>query len=167
MRSSRRSAAKSRKIPVSGISVYVQEKRADFEASHTDLTKLQVFNAMNEQWTQLDPNIKLQYERRADYLRRSEARKATVAKRDDALNTDQPPITGYSIFVTERHHSLKMADSGMTLTQRSAQIADEWNRMSAAERRTFINIAKRETRKFRRIREEEDITEPSSDRDET
>jgi hypothetical protein len=136
--------------------MFVQEKRGEFEASHSDFTKLQVFSAMNQQWMDLDHDSKLQYERKADYLRRSEARKATARKRRDPTESEQPPITGYSIFLRERHHSLKIGDSGLTLTQRSTQIAAEWSGMSKSEKRTYINISKRETRKFRRTPDDEE-----------
>jgi hypothetical protein len=120
---------------------------------------------MNEQWAQLDPDIKLQYEKRADYLRRSEARKVTTTKRDDAVDSGGTPITGYSIFVRERHNSLKLAQPELSLSQRSAEISAEWTTMAATDRRTFINIAKRETRKFRHISDDEESGEPRQSRD--
>jgi hypothetical protein len=159
MRSSARSPAKSKAIPVTGISLFVQEKRAEFEASNSDLTKLQVFNGMNQQWAELDHDIKLQYERKADYLRRSEARRATTRKKSDSAESERPPMKGYSIFLRQRHHSLKTEDPGLTLTQRSELIAAEWAGMSKADKRVYINTAKRETRKFRRSSEEEEAGE--------
>jgi hypothetical protein len=159
MRSSPRSEPKSKAIPVTGISLFVQEKRPEFETLNSDLTKLQVFNAMNQQWEALDHDMKLQYERKADYLRRSEARRITTQKRNDSPEPQRPPITGYSIFLGERHHSLKMEDPAATLTQRSAQIAAEWAGMSKSDKRRYINTAKRETRKFRQSSEEEERAE--------
>jgi hypothetical protein len=156
MRSSRPSQAKSKTIPVTGISLFVQEKRAEFEASNPDLTKLQVFNSMNQQWEEMDHDMKLQYERKADYLRRSEARRTTTQKRRDPGESERPPITGYSIFLRERHHSLKIDDPGLTLTLRSIQIGAEWAGMSKSDKRRYINTAKRETRKFRQSPEGED-----------
>lgn len=151
MRTSRRSRPKSKTIPVSGLSVFGQEQKAEFEAAHPDLTKLQVFNAMNQHWMELDPHMKLSYERKADYLRRSEVRKATARNTRDPLGSEQPPITGYSIFVRERHQSLKIADPSLTLSQRSARITAEWTGMSKAGKQPYINIAKRETRRLRQV----------------
>jgi hypothetical protein len=156
MRRSHRPSCKSSKVPVSGISIFLREKKPDFEASHSDLTRLQVFNAMNEQWTNLDPNMKLLYERKADYLRRSEARKATAANTEDTLDSTRAKITSYSIFVRERHHSLKEEHPELSLSQRTAEITAEWGRMTPDQKRTFVINAKRETRKFRRISDEEE-----------
>jgi hypothetical protein len=122
---------------------------------------------MNQQWEGLDHDIKLQYERKADYMRRSEARRTTTQKSRDSPERQRPPITGYSIFLSERHHSLKMDDPALTLTQRSTQIEAEWAGMSKSDKRRYINTAKRETRKFRQSPDEEEGGEEWHDRDQT
>jgi hypothetical protein len=47
-----------------------------------------------------------------------------MPKRRDSPESE-PPIKGFSIFLRERHHSVKMEDPGLTLTQRSAQLGAE------------------------------------------
>jgi hypothetical protein len=157
--SSRRSKPKSRSIPVTGISLFVQETKPAFEADHPEMRKIEVFNSLNQQWDDLDGPMKLQYEKRADYIRRAEARKATQVKHSRSPDPDQSPVRGYAIFVKDRHHSLKEASPEMTVSDRSAKIAEEWRTMSKSEKLRFINIAKRETRKIRRISSEEELLE--------
>jgi hypothetical protein len=120
------------------------------------MRKLELFNSLNQQWEALDEPMKLQYERKADYIRRAEARKERHSK---SAEPEQAPVRGYAIFVKERHASLKQTNPEMTVSGRSSKIADEWKGMSKLEKLAFINMAKRETRKFRRISSEEDLLE--------
>jgi hypothetical protein len=150
---SRRSRKKSTAIPITGLSIFVQDTKPSLEADHPEMTKLEVFNTLNAKWAELDQDAKLQYERRADYSRRTESRKAARPKQSD-LNP--VPVTAHAIFVKERHRALKEEHPEMTVTERASLIAVEWGRMTKSEKGPFVILAKRETRKFQRATEEED-----------
>jgi hypothetical protein len=152
----RRAPKKSNVIPITGLSLFAAEKKTSIEADWPDLTKLEVFTMINQRWDELDNETKLQYERKADYARRTETRRISLTKRKDDSVENASMITPYSVFLRTRHHELKKSNPGMTVTQRAEQIKSEWSSMSREQKISFINMAKRETRKFRRTSMDDD-----------
>jgi hypothetical protein len=64
--------AKSWTIPLTGLSIFVQETKPEFKPN-PDPTKLRLLRALNEEWTDLDEQTKLQDERAVDYVRNSQS----------------------------------------------------------------------------------------------
>jgi hypothetical protein len=159
---------KGKMIPITGLSLFVSEAKPSLEADIPGLGKLEVFRILNQQWDELENEKKLEWEKRADYCRRTEARRLSKTDRVDILEDQPSAITGYSIYLRERHNTLKKTNPEMTLSNRAQQIQSEWSSMTAEQKRVFINIAKRETRRVRHIVPDEDQPSngPESFRDE-
>jgi hypothetical protein len=107
----------------------------------------------------LDNETKLIYERKADYARRVETRRTSSTKGKDDSGEHTSSVSPYSIFLKERHKLLKESNPEMTLTQRAEEIKSEWSSMSQKQKISFINMAKRETRKLRRTSGDDDLSE--------
>jgi hypothetical protein len=112
---------------------------------------------LNSQWAQLDEAIKDKYERRADYSRRTESRLTLLAKRKKCSGANESKVPAYSIFVRQKHEQFKQSNPEMTVSDRSRAISELWEHLSNSDKIPFINAAKRETRKMRRISDEEDV----------
>jgi hypothetical protein len=96
----------------------------------------------------MDVNARATYEKKADYLRRTESRKASAAWKHDSLE-NEAKVSAFAIFSKERHEVLKQDSSELTVTDRARVIANEWKVMSKLDKIPFINAAKRETRRMR------------------
>lgn len=160
--SSRRSRTKS--IPITGLSIFIAETKPLLEETHPQLTKMDIFKLLHEQWDELAPDLRAKYERKADYGRRTEARRAFYDKKK-GKNDDNGGsiISAYSVFLKKRHEEIKETNPEMTLTERAKSIAAEWKSMSRDDRSPFVNLAKRETRKMRKPPSDEDQGNSDSD----
>ena len=155
---------RTKSIPITGLSIFIAEMKPTLELSHPQLTKMDIFKLLHEQWDELDPEIRAKYEKRADYGRRTEARRQFYQKKKLKTEEDDnsSKISPYSVFLKMRHMEIKETNPDLTLTERVKSIAAEWNAMSRVDRLPFVNLAKRETRKIRKPPSDED--QPSSDR---
>jgi hypothetical protein len=156
--SSRRHNARSRQIPITGISLFIAEHKTAALQNHPELSKVQLFARLNEDWNALDDSTKEAFERRADYSRRMESRK----QHKNWNNVRQPKVSAYSVFTRERHKSLKTTNPEMTVGLRAQVIATEWKTMSPSDKVPFINAAKRETRKMQSRSVEEESSDDNS-----
>lgn len=155
---------KTKVIPITGLSLFIAETKPIVEAEQPELTKMEVCKFLNEQWEELDDDIRKGYEKRADYDRRTEARREFYQKKKKTRNRMKGAISAYSVFLKARHAALKESNPEMTLSERTKTIAGEWNSMSKEDRIPFVNLAKRETRKIRKVNlEEESRSETDSD----
>jgi hypothetical protein len=148
----KRQGARSRSIPITGVSLFIAERKLKAGQDHADLTKVQLFSLLNDEWNALDNQTKEAYERRADYSRRIESRRAHRSTN----RSDQSRVSPYSVFTRDRHESLKKTSPEMTVGDRAQLIAVEWKSMAAADKIPFINAAKRETRRMQRESAEEE-----------
>jgi hypothetical protein len=156
--SKRHQTARSRQIPITGISLFIAEHKAAARQSHPELSKAQLFARLNEDWNALDDAAKEAYQRRADYARRVVSRNGDKDSSDDK----QPKVSAYSVFTRERHKSLKTTNPEMTVGIRAQAIAAEWKTMSPAGKVPYINAAKRETRKMQAPSAEEESSDDSA-----
>jgi len=156
-----------RHIPITGISVYMEEMKIPLQESEPTLTRMEICAALNDQWSRFDEEIKAMYERQADYMRRAVARKVAFRKRRlSRASRGQARISSYSIFLRVMHESLKEGNPEMTLSMRAAAIAQAWHEMPKGERLPFVNTAKRENRKMRQQSVDEDASDHADSADE-
>ena len=160
--SSRRNRTKT--LPITALSIFIAETKPLLEETHPQLTKMDIFKLLHEQWDELAPDLRAKYERKADYGRRTEARRAFYDKKK-GKNDDNGGsiISAYSVFLKKRHEEIKETNPEMTLTERAKSIAAEWKSMSRDDRSPFVNLAKRETRKMRKPPSDEDQGNSDSD----
>jgi hypothetical protein len=156
--SNRRRGPRSRQIPITGISLFIAEHKTAALHNHPELSKVQLFARLNDDWNTLDDSTKESYQRRADYSRRIETRKQHKASND----CKQSKVSAFAVFTRERHKSLKKTNPEMTVGIRAQVIATEWKTMSPAGKVPFINSAKRETRKMQSRSAEEESNDDSS-----
>jgi hypothetical protein len=159
--SGRAAGPRSRAIPITGVSLFIVDRKAEAAQAHPELTKVQLFALLNDQWNTLDDATKETYERKADYSRRMESRR----QNKNAKETTKSKISPYSVFTRERHESLKTSNPEMTVGDRAKIIAAEWNSKLPADKISFINAAKRETRKMWKISVEEESEDDSDQED--
>jgi hypothetical protein len=159
--SQKRQGPRSRSIPITGVSLFIAERKVKASQDHTDLTKVQLFALLNDEWNGLDSATKETYERRADYSRRIESRRVHRSTKQ----SHQSRVSPYSVFMRDRHELLKKSSPEMTVGDRAQLIAVEWKTMAAVDKIPFINAAKRETRKMQRRSVEEDSAEESESQD--
>jgi hypothetical protein len=143
---------RSRAIPITGISLFIAGWKAEITQTHPELTTVQVFAFLNDQWNTLDDATKETYERKADYSRRMESRRRHM----NAKKKNRSKVPPYSVFTRARHESLKITSPEMTVSERSKVIATEWKMISPADKIPFINAAKCETRKMQRVSVDEE-----------
>ena len=146
-----RRAKPTKSIPITGLSLYVDEQKKIMEAEYPELTRMDIYKMLHAQWDEMDPDSRAKYERRADYVRRTEARKEFYQKKK-VRSGDGPlrAISAFSMFLKKRHIEIKECNPELTLTERVKHIGAEWNSMSRADKQPFVNMAKRETRKIRK-----------------
>jgi hypothetical protein len=152
----------SRDIPITGISLFIAERKAEALQKHTELRKVQLYALLNDEWNALDNASRRAYERRADYSRRMESRR----QHKNAHADMQPKVSSYSVFTRERHGYLKQTHPEMTVGTRAQLIASEWKTMRADDKLPYVNAAKRETRKMQKRSMEEEYDENSDEVDE-
>jgi hypothetical protein len=152
--------ARPRAIPITGVSLFIAEKKADAAQSHPQLTKLQLVALLNHQWEALDDATKISYQRKADYARRTLSRRQHKTRNEQK----QSRVSPYSIFVRGQHDTLKRTNPELTVGDRAKLIAAEWNNMPQSDKIPYVNAAKRETRKLRKVSTEEE-SENEGDRD--
>jgi hypothetical protein len=132
-------------IPITGISIFLEEQKAEAAKTHPELTKVQLLAYLNDQWRTLDDASRSHFMRKADYSRRIESRNRH--RRSGA--SQKCKVTPYHVFVREQHEALKLTDPELTLSGRIQVIASAWRAMTSADKAAFINAAKRETRWMR------------------
>jgi hypothetical protein len=147
---------KTHSIPITGLSLFVVEQRPALEAQHLELAKLEVFRLLNHQWEQLDDATRAGYERKADYSRRSRSRQESTAKKKTRFDTSTSKVSPYSMFLRSQHNLLKQISPELSVTERSREIAAEWANMSERQKMPYVNEAKRETRKLRKIPDDDE-----------
>jgi hypothetical protein len=153
--------ARSREIPITGISLFIAERKDTALQEHPELSRVQLFALLNDEWNTLDSAAKEPYERRADYSRRMESRRQNKKAND----RPQLKVSAYSVFTRDRHAALKKSNPEMTVGIRAELIASEWKDMTPAQKVPFINAAKRETRKMQRPSDEVESSDVVSDDD--
>jgi hypothetical protein len=150
MRGTRRPAKlKTQSIPIAAQRLFIDEHQSEVETTHPDLTRVQMLSFINDEWMKLDATARAEYERKADYLRRTESRRRSMLHAPHIENDHESKITAYSMFVKSEHEALKGTNPEMTVSERATAIAKAWAGMSQAERLPYVNEAKRETRKLR------------------
>lgn len=157
---------RTKSIPITGLSLFIAEKKPELESSDLHLTKMEIFKSLHDQWATLDQDVKQSYERRADYSRRTEARRKCFERRKEKTpNRSKSTISAYSIFLTKRQEELKKSNPELTLSERTRMIAKEWSETPKNDRVPYVNMAKRETRKMRKVNWDEDLgsTESTDD----
>jgi hypothetical protein len=148
---------KTHSIPITGHSLFVSETKPSVELQNPGLTRLELFALMNTLWTQLDAATRDKYERKADYCRRTESRRKLFAKRKRLNAPTRRFISAYSVFVSSQHERLKRTNPELTLGGRATTIAELWATMARSDKRPFINEAKRQTRRLRKMPPEEEM----------
>jgi hypothetical protein len=149
------SEPKPKSIPITGRSIFISERKTQIESDNSEMTKLEIFRMLGDQWDQMDGTTRSKYEKKADYLRRTESRKTSFARKHKK-DGNEARISAFSIFTRERHEVLKKENPELTLTDRGRLISNEWKLMSKLDKIPFINVAKRETRSIRRSLPSED-----------
>jgi hypothetical protein len=152
---------KTHSIPITGQSVFVAERLTEVEGKHPDLTRVQIFAFLNNEWAKLDDAIRAAYERKADYSRRTESRRSSSLQHRSMTHESESKVSAYSMFVKKQHDQLKVTNPEMTVSDRAMEISKLWAGMSKSQKLPFVNEAKRETRKLRRESVEEDPSEES------
>lgn len=160
---------RTKSIPITGLSLFIAEKKPELEAKESHLTKMEIFKCLNDQWATLEQDVKQSYERRADYSRRTEARRQCYERRKAKTpNRSRSTISAYSIFLKQRQEELKKSNPELTLSERTRMIAKEWNDTPKSDKVPYVNSAKRETRKMRKVNWDEDLgSTESTDNDES
>jgi hypothetical protein len=133
-------------IPITGVSLFIAEKKPEVCQQHPEFTKLQSFTLLNEQWQTLDDATRWKYQKKADYSRRTQLRRQHKSNSEKK----QSKISGYSMFVGVRHESLKRTNPELTIGERYIIIAKEWKNMASCDKIEYINAAKRETRRIQK-----------------
>jgi hypothetical protein len=153
---------RSKDIPITGISLFIADRKAEEGEEHQELSKLQLFSFLNDQWNALNDSTKETYERRADYARRAQSRRVSKTKGKQR----RLKASAYSCFARDRHEALKLSSPEFMLRDRAQLIATEWETMDHNAKLPFINAAKRETRRMQR-RDSEDESSDDSDSDDS
>jgi hypothetical protein len=163
MEAAKRPGCKTASIPITGRSVFISERKTQIESDNPGMTKLELFRILGAQWDQMDDTNRANYEKKADYLRRTVSRTSSAARKADAREK-QPKISAFYVFTQEQHERLKQTQPELTVTDRATMIANLWNAMSKFDKIPFVNAAKRETRTLRRrFPEEESEIEDESE----
>jgi hypothetical protein len=149
-------------IPITGLSLFFAERRPPLEAQHPELAKLEVFRVLNHQWGQLDDATRANYERKADYSRRSRSRQASAEKKKTGPDRSALKVSPYSMFLRSQHDILKRTSPDLSVTERSRESAARWAMMSEQQKMPYVNEAKRETRKLRKMPDGDDESDDSS-----
>lgn len=145
---------KSRSIPITGLSIFIAERKPQLEAQHSELPKLAIFALLNQQWQHLDTATRAQYERKADYSRRSQSRRERAAKKRMTADRSALKVSPYSVFAKRQHETSKSTHAAMSVTERSQHIADQWTKMTKQQKVSYVNESKRETRKLQKMSDE-------------
>jgi hypothetical protein len=165
-RSRRLGKPKSHSIPITGLSIFITERKSQLEVQHPELLKLGIFALLCQQWERLDTTTRARYERKADYSRRTQSRRERTVKvkKRMAADTSVLKVSPYSVFTKRQHEALKSIHPEMSVTERSQQIADQWTKMTKQQKVAYVNESKRETRKLRKISDDsEDHNEADGD----
>jgi hypothetical protein len=150
---------KTHSIPITGLFLFVSETKAEVEGQNPGLTRLEIFTMLNSRWAQLDAATREKYERKADYSRRTESRRKLLAHRKESRGSPRQHVSAYSVFLRRQHEQLKQTDPDLTVSQRAQTIGELWRTMPKSDKIPFVNEAKRETRKLRKVAIDEDDPE--------
>jgi HSP90 family molecular chaperone len=154
---------KTKSIPITGQSLFVAERTPIVEKQNPDLTRVQLYALMNDEWMKLDDVTRAAYERKADYSRRTESRRESSLDREKLQDDSESKVSAYSMFVKKRHELLKETNPEMTVSDRAKTIAQMWAGLSKPEKLPYVNEAKRETRKLQSESPEEEGQDESYD----
>jgi hypothetical protein len=64
--------SKTKSIPITSRSIFRSGAKVQFELDNPDMTKLEIFRILGDQWNRTDAATRAQFERKADYVRRAE-----------------------------------------------------------------------------------------------
>jgi hypothetical protein len=68
-------ACKAASILITGLSLFIGERKAEVRQQHPELTRLELRALLNDEWWKLDDGARAGFTRKADYCRRIECRR--------------------------------------------------------------------------------------------
>lgn len=132
---------------VSPWKVFVDVYKPIFTNMFPNESKMEIYRHLRNKWEQFDENDKKAYIEKANYKNRAVVRLNHIElKKKMKKEKDRKTVSPYSIFVAQRHKSLKKEQPELSLIERSSVIAKEWKALPVNEKRRYTNMAKKETR---------------------
>lgn len=136
---------------VSPWKVFVDVYKPIFTNMFPNESKMEIYRHLRNKWEQFDDNDKKAYIEKANYKNRAVVRLNHIELKKKMKNKkDRKTVSPYSIYVEERHKSLKSQRPELSLIERTTVIAEEWKVLPNYEKRYYTNIAKKETRIMQR-----------------
>lgn len=132
---------------VSPWKVFVDVYKPVFTNMFPNESKMEIYRHLRNKWEQFDDDDKKAYIEKANYKNRAVVRLNHIElKKKMKKEKDRKTVSPYSIFVEERHKSLKNEQPELSLIERTTVIANEWKALPINDKRRYTNKAKKETR---------------------
>ena len=139
---------------VSPWSIFVELYKPIFTQMYPNESKMEIYKHLRKKWNQFDDEDKHAYIEKANFKNRAVVRLNNQKLKK--VKHDRKTVSAYSLFVEENHKELKVEKPEMSLTERTKFIAEKWKSLSHEQKRPYMNMAKRKTRKMQKCSSESD-----------